>query len=154
MLAEEKIIEELKHKFNFLEGQIRLQRQRRIFLEVDYAHFRELLDYAIKQMNFTRLCAITGLDNVNSLGCLYHLSRNDGITLNMKIDIPRGKPIIQTITAYFSSAEIYERELIDLFGIKVEGLSDGNRYPLTDDWPKDEFPLRKDWKRKDRVKEA
>jgi Ni,Fe-hydrogenase III component G len=28
----------------------------------------------------------------------------------------------------------------------VEGLPAGNRYPLTDDWPADQFPLRKDWK--------
>jgi Ni,Fe-hydrogenase III component G len=46
----------------------------------------------------------------------------------------------------FVGAEIYERELVDLLGVKVEGLPSGNRYPLMDDWPKDQFPLRKDWK--------
>jgi len=35
---------------------------------------------------------------------------------------------------------------MDLFGAKVEGLPEGPRYPLPDDWPKNQFPLRKDWK--------
>ena len=46
----------------------------------------------------------------------------------------------------FPAAEIYERELIDLLGAKVAGLPEGKRYPLPDDWPAGEYPLRKDWK--------
>ena len=45
-----------------------------------------------------------------------------------------------------------ERELMDLLGAKVEGLPAGKRYPLSDDWPTDEYPLRKDWKKKEGVK--
>ena len=30
--------------------------------------------------------------------------------------MPRGKPVLETITGYYSSAEIYERELVDLLG--------------------------------------
>ena len=46
----------------------------------------------------------------------------------------------------FPAAHIYERELVDLLGAKVEGLPPGNRYPLPDDWPEVQYPLRKDWK--------
>jgi Ni,Fe-hydrogenase III component G len=35
---------------------------------------------------------------------------------------------------------------VDLLGIKVNGLASGHRYPLPDNWPKGEYPLRKDWK--------
>jgi Ni,Fe-hydrogenase III component G len=66
--------------------------------------------------------------------------------LNLKTAVAKNKPQVETITAYFPGAEIYERELMDLLGVKIEGLSDGNRYPLTDDWPLDQHPLRKDWK--------
>jgi NADH-quinone oxidoreductase subunit C len=43
---------------------------------------------------------------------------------------------------------------MDLFGFKVEGLAMGNRYPLTDDWPRDAFPLRKDYAKEDKIKNA
>jgi len=148
MAREENIVQELNSKFSFLEGKIRIQRQRRIFLEVELAHFKELFEYALKNMKFSLLSAMTGLDEGVNLGCIYHLASDDGVTLNIKATFPKENPQIQTITGYFPAAEIYERELIDLFGIEVQGLGPGNRYPLTDDWPKDEFPLRKDWKAK------
>ena len=46
----------------------------------------------------------------------------------------------------FPGAEPYERELADMFGIKIDGLKPGRRYPLPDDFPADQHPLRKDWK--------
>jgi Ni,Fe-hydrogenase III component G len=36
--------------------------------------------------------------------------------------------------------------MFDLLGIEFEGLSAGNRYPLPDDWPAGDHPLRKNWK--------
>jgi len=62
--------------------------------------------------------------------------------------------VIKTITDIFPPADIYERELEDLLGAKVDGLGDGKRYPLPDDWPKGEYPLRKDWKAANKKKET
>ena len=68
--------------------------------------------------------------------------------LNLKTGVPKENPVLKTIIGYFRGAEIYERELVDLLGVKVEGLPEGKRYPLPDDWPLDQHPLRKDWKAK------
>ena len=43
---------------------------------------------------------------------------------------------------------IYERELVDLLGARVEGLVPGVRYPLPEGWPEGDHPLLKDWKPK------
>jgi Ni,Fe-hydrogenase III component G len=91
---------------------------------------------------------ITGLDEGESLSVIYHLSCSGGIILNIKRSVPSDAPRIKTVSAYFFGADIYEREIADLFGIKVEGLPPGPRYPLTDDWPQGEYPLRKNWKAK------
>jgi Ni,Fe-hydrogenase III component G len=64
----------------------------------------------------------------------------------MKTFAPKSNPVIKTITNYFPAAHIYERELEDMFGAKVEGLTPGHRYPLPDGWPVGQYPLRKDWK--------
>ncbi len=61
-------------------------------------------------------------------------------------DLPRYLSGARTITDIFPSAVMYEREIADLFGIKVEGIPPGNRYPLPDNWPDGNYPLRKDWK--------
>jgi NADH:ubiquinone oxidoreductase subunit C len=66
--------------------------------------------------------------------------------VNLKTSVIKSNPVINTVTSFFPGAEIYEREVSDLFGAVVDGLPKGNRYPLTDDWPKGEYPLRKEWK--------
>ena len=141
-----KIKQDLLNRFPYLNDKVRVQRLRRIYAEVDYANFVEVFEYAIQKLNFTFLCTITGLDEGNKISFIYHLATQSGIILNLKTGIPKEKPVLKTIIGYFRGAEIYERELVDLLGVKVEGLPEGKRYPLPDDWPKDQYPLRKDWK--------
>ncbi|HTY45059.1 MAG TPA: NADH-quinone oxidoreductase subunit C [Patescibacteria group bacterium] len=145
MSTEENIVQELVKNFGYLENKVRLARPRRLFLDVDLAHFEEVFAYAVQKLKFSHLISITGLDEQDNLSFLYHLAQK-GVMLNIKTSAPKDNPVIKTVMSYFPGAEIYERELVDLFGAKVEGLPAGNRYPLTDDWPAGEFPLRKDWK--------
>lgn len=147
MTKEETIQSDLTNKFAYLTGQVRIQRERRIFANVPAAHLRDVLGYAVKNLDFEFLCTISGLDEAENLSFIYHLTRQDGIMLNLKISVPKDKGTIKTVTDYFKGAEIYEREVMDLLGAKVEGLPEGNRYPLPDDWPEGEYPLRKDWKK-------
>jgi membrane-bound hydrogenase subunit beta len=154
MAEEEDLVNKLISKFTFLQGRIKLQRKRRIFAETDYQNFRALFDYAVKELAFSFLCTITGLDEGENLALIYHLSRQDGTILNVKTSFPKNNPIISTITNVFPSADIYEREVMDLLGVKVLGLPEGKRYPLPDDWPEGEYPLRKDWKKESQSKEA
>jgi membrane-bound hydrogenase subunit beta len=153
-MTEEEILKRLVGEFPFLQDKIRIQRKRRIFASVDEQNFEKVFVFAMRNLEFTILCTITGLDNGATLGFIYHMARIDGITLNIQIEVPKEDPVIQTMTKYFSCAEIYEREVMDLLGAKVEGLGEGERYPLPDSWPKDEYPLRKDWKSAMKSEEA
>ena len=124
---------------------VKVQRDRRLWISVDYNKFTELFDFAVKDLGFSFLCTITGLDLGEDLGYIYHLAQASGMMLNIETKSKKDSPI-KTITSYFPSAIIYERELIDLLGAKVEDLPEGLRYPLPDNWPEGEYPLRKDWK--------
>lgn len=148
MQQEETIREELAGKLNLDESAVKVLRARRLSCEVALKDFSKAFEIVIKELRFNVLCAITGLDETEKLGVIYHLANDQGIVLNLKTHVDKNNPVIKTITPHFSSADIYERELVDLFGFKVEGLSAGNRYPLTDDWPVGEYPLRKEWNRK------
>jgi NADH:ubiquinone oxidoreductase subunit C len=146
MSLEEDIKQKLVGRFGCLENRINSPRPRRLFLDIDPVRFEEVFDYAVRELKFSHLISITGLDEPEKLGFIYHLAHDTGIVLNIKTCVDRNNPVIHTVTGHFPGAEIYELEMVDLFGAKVEGLKPGNRYPLTDDWPKDQFPLRKDWK--------
>jgi membrane-bound hydrogenase subunit beta len=146
MNKEEEIKQELIKNFNFPEDRIRIPKERRVFVDVSMKEFEEVLKFLMDKTHFDTLCTITGLDEGTVLGLIYHLTRQDGIVVNIKTSVPKDNPKIKTIMGYFPSAEYYEREVVDLLGIKVEGLPEGSRYPLPESWPDGQYPLRKDWK--------
>lgn len=149
MNKEDSIREGFENRFDFLKNAVKIVRPRRVSIEVPYDKFDEAFRFAVVDQKFAILCTITGLDEGERLGFIYHLSQETGIVMNLKTSVPKLNPVIKTITGFFPVADIYEREMTDLLGVRVDGLLPGNRYPLTDDWPLDEHPLRKDWKPKD-----
>lgn len=145
-MSEEMIKQELEDKFNYLKDAVTIKRKGRIFAQIPGDKFEEVFAYAVKQMNFIALSAITGLDKGDGFEVIYHLNQEGKILLNLSVNLNKENPEVKSVTLYCPSADIYERELMDLLGIKVNGLSAGHRYPLADNWPKGEYPLRKDYK--------
>jgi Ni,Fe-hydrogenase III component G len=132
--------------FPYLEGKVKIQRQRRIWVEVELENFRAVFDHAVDKLGFIIMCIITGLDEGENIGFLYHIANESGTILSIHTKAPKADPVIHSVSDRFPAAHIYERELVDLLGARVEGLPPGNRYPLPDDWPEGQYPLRKDWK--------
>ena len=145
LAAEEKAKLDLITRFPFLEGKVRIQRVRRLWADVPPEAFADVFAYATGAARFSLLCTITGLDQGATFAAHYHLARESGEMLTLTVAVPRERPVIHTVTAQFPSADAYERELVDLLGFTVEGLATGTRYPLPDDWPVGQHPLRKDW---------
>jgi membrane-bound hydrogenase subunit beta len=153
----------LESKFPYLAEKVVAPRERRLFAEAPADKFREVFEYAVKELGFIHLCTITGMDDKEAsprggaqsapveaapketLAALYHLAHPDGTLLNLKNRVPRESPVIQSVADLFPGAANYERELVDLLGFTVQGIPPGNRYPMPDDWPTDQHPLRKDW---------
>jgi Ni,Fe-hydrogenase III component G len=154
MDKEEEIRQGLIENFNIAEEKAWVPKLKRVFVEANIEDFKKVLEYLMKDNNFDTLCTITGLDYGESIGMIYHLTRQDGIVVNLKTSVPKENPVIQSIINYFPAAELYEREVVDLLGARVEGLPEGSRYPLPDGWPEGQYPLRKDWKSETSQKEG
>ena len=146
MTPEDKIHKDLVTRFPSLAGKIRVPRVRRIFADVAPEQFGEVFEYAVKDAGFTILCTITGLDQGSTLAALYHMAQESGIMLTLEVAVPKEAPVLQTVSRQFPAADAYEREMVDLLGMQVQGLPPGSRYPLPDGWPEGQYPLRKDWK--------
>jgi membrane-bound hydrogenase subunit beta len=140
-----KIKSDIVGRFPQMESHIKITRVRRIFMDVTKNDFSAVLSFIVDKCGFSILCAITGLDENDVFGIMYNLANESGIMLNLELRIPKQEPLINTITGIFINADIYERELVDLFGITVEGLAPGKRYPLPDGWPEGQYPLKKDF---------
>ena len=146
MSREQTIQQDLLDAFGCLADKVRVQRDRRVWVEAPQAEFRRVLDHACDRLGFVHLCTITGLDEGERLAFIYHLAREDGVVMCLKTTVPKAAPVHRSVSDRFPGGVIYERELVDMLGARIEGLPPGQRYPLPDDWPEGQHPLRKDWK--------
>ncbi len=92
------------------------------------------------------LTAITGLDpglENPDLEVLYHFCVGEAV-ITLRLNIPRVNGCLPSLCEIIPSAEVFERELQEMFGIRIDGLRNPSRLYLPDDWPEDVFPLRKD----------
>jgi membrane-bound hydrogenase subunit beta len=97
-------------------------------------------------LGFERLITISAVDNGDRFELLYHLIGPHRIIISLSIDLPRENPVTATVSDLLSPAGIYERQIHDLFGITFAGHPGLKKILLNEDWPDNEFPLRKDWK--------
>lgn len=141
---EEKIKTGLEKKFGSAVSNAEVRRKNRVWAELETAKLPEVMAW-LKAEGFDHLATVTGFDEGENLGALYHVT-DTKMLVNIKVKTPRANPSIPSVLATFPGAVSYEKELEDMLGIKVEGLPPGRRYPLDEDFPTDEYPLRKEWK--------
>jgi Ni,Fe-hydrogenase III component G len=122
---------------------------------------------ALVQARWGYLAAITGLDraapkppvaiaaadqpvasepaaaqNDGVLEVLYHFARGACI-LTLRVEVQYANPTLPSICDLVPTATLFERELMEMFGITLPGTTTTDKLLLPDDWPVGVFPLRK-----------
>ena len=149
---EESIIRQLTGKFDVAAATI--QRQRRIWAEAPREKFVEVLTFLHDKLGFGSLCTVTGLDVGEQFQLTYHLADDHGIVLSIKESAPKSDPVFDTVTDLYKGGILYELEARNLLGLTIRGIPEDIRYPLPDNWPEGQYPLRKDWVAPPKKKEA
>ena len=72
---------------------------------------------------------------------LYSMSQN--VLLRLRVPLKGNAPSLRSVEKVYPSANWYEREVFDLFGVRFEGHSDMRRIIMPADW--EGHPLRKDY---------
>ena len=100
-----------------------------------------------REYPFNYLSDLTCLDLYPSeprFEVVYHLlsiSMKERVRLKTRLD--GSSPALESVTSVWPSANFYEREVFDLFGVRFTGHPNLKRIMMPDDW--EGYPLRKDY---------
>lgn len=125
---------------------VKIVNERCLFVTSDRKRLKDIL-LTLKGKGVTHLITISGVDLGEVVNVVYHFDCRPAM-LNLKIPLPKDGLRIPTITDIFPGAVLYERDLMEMLSVKVEGHPDPRRLFLPDDWPEGEYPLRKEYGRK------
>jgi NADH:ubiquinone oxidoreductase subunit C len=94
------------------------------------------------------LSAITGVDRPGEtekdshIEVLYHFCEGAAI-LTLRVKLPYSNPVIDSVCGLIPSVTLYERELMEMFGVVITDTPDTDHLLLPDEWPEGVYPLRK-----------
>ena len=118
-----------------------------LMLEIAPAKIVSACGFLKYDQQFVRLSTVTGVDRYPAeprFEVVYHLhsvKRNQ--RLRLKCRLPGSNPELESVASVWRSANWFERETFDLFGIRFRNHPDLRRIMLPDDW--EGHPLRKDY---------
>lgn len=119
---------------------------RRIFIQIIPERLREVIKYMQKTHDMWQFSTLSGRDLGDELQAIYHFFLTyEKIGISFRVNVPRLKPEYPSITDLVPAAEFVENEIRELFGIIPVDHPKVRRVELPENWPKDEFPMRKDW---------
>jgi len=116
-------------------------------LEIAAAKIVSVCGFLKYDQSFVRLSTVTAVDRYPAeprFEVVYHLhsvERNE--RLRLKCRLPGSDPVIESVTSVWRSANWYERETFDMFGINFLNHPDLRRILMPDNW--EGYPLRKDY---------
>ena len=107
---------------------------------------------ALLKAHWGYFAALTGLDQPPTgegetavegrVELLYHFC-NGAAVLTLRMSVPYSDAKIDSICDILPSATLYERELIEMFGVECVDTPSTEKLLLSDDWPDGVYPLRK-----------
>ena len=138
---------DIKNKILAIAPESVLENEELLTISVSAKDFRAVVEWIKSKEggSFDYLQDLIGVDNGESLGVIYRLfSTQTNTALVLKTaTIDRENPEIMTVSDLWESANLYEREVYDFFGIKFINHPDMRRLFLRHDWVG--YPLRKDY---------
>jgi NADH:ubiquinone oxidoreductase subunit C len=102
----------------------------------------------MRKEGYDYLKKITAVDKITEFDVVYVLSKlGQGVDEAhsqevLVVKLPHDDPTVLSIMEIYPAADWYERELSEMFGIKIEGRSAIKKL-LLEEWNGTEFPLRK-----------
>jgi len=149
--VEERVATAVREQLGGAVEEVKVERKGRISIVVRKETARDVAAW-LHEMGFDHTVAVAGIDRLaeKRIEVIYFVSsfsRDDfkHIVLSLKINLDRDNPSLQTLTPIWESANFFEREAYEMFGVNFEGHPNLQKLLLQDNWDGPP-PLRKDFR--------
>ena len=115
----------------------------RVYIDIEPAAVREASILMFEALG-ARFQIATGVDTREGIELMYHWALDDeNFVITLRTLANHANPELDSIATLCVAAEWIEREIWELLGIQFRGHPDMRHLLLADDWPLDNFPLRR-----------
>ena len=120
-----------------------------IWMTVDRSSYRDVVKHLMTLDEQAHFAVSSGYDIENRIEIINHFSiyfgeRGEEISINFKVALPKSDPTMDSICDLIPGALISEQEKQEMLGIKVKNIPKDMRVFISDDFPEDMYPWRKD----------
>ncbi|MGP8226002.1 MAG: NADH-quinone oxidoreductase subunit C, partial [Terracidiphilus sp.] len=147
MTTAEGVLSGMKERFPVALLKWKQPRPDRLYFTVKREEIQPVTDYLFNTLHARLMMSIgtdkTPIDGNFEVSYMYSLDHQDLIILVKEL-VPSTDPTVPSVTNIVPGANWHEREVYDLLGVKADGHPDPRRLVVSDDWPEDVFPLRKE----------
>jgi len=150
-VQEEHIATAIRNELGNAVDEVTSQRKDRISVVARKDTLREVAQ-GLQRLGFDHAVSVSGVDLLEEkkIEVLYFLSsysRDDlkHLVLSLRVKLDRESPSLPSLTPVWESANLFERETYEMFGVNFEGHPNLRKLLLQDNWDGPP-PLRKDLK--------
>jgi len=119
--------------------------ERRVYAMIDKESVRDICLYARDQLTFEHVSSIMGVDMIDHMEVIYHLSNYfNGAMIVLTAELPTSDLHIKTTSDIWGGGNWHERETHELFGITFDGHPKLERLVTPDTY--EFYPFRKSYK--------
>ncbi len=119
-------------------GKVYKKEEKRVWIKVPEEELLKACE-KLRKEGVRRVISISGYDTGKVIEVIYHFEFGSEV-INLKVDVPKEKNAVASITKIFPSANLFERELAEMLGIDVKGHPNLKKLFLP---PEINHPLRK-----------
>jgi NADH-quinone oxidoreductase subunit C len=138
-----KLLKALKATLKNYIKDVKVHNERRIYITIDSKVLKECVNILFRQLN-GRYIIISGVDNFDSFELIYHFGFDSfGAIVSLRVFLERNNPEVVSLVDTIPGVFYIEREIWELLGINFVGHPNLKHFLLRDDWPEEDYPLRK-----------
>jgi len=116
----------------------------RIYFTINKAILTQTVKYLFNDVK-ARFSTASGVDIRKAIEILYHFSIDEiGLIVTLRVILDKPDLEIDSLTPMMKCAEWIEMEMHEMLGVNFKGHPNLKHLLLKDDWPKGNYPLRRD----------